>query len=198
MGRVLNLLVFTAVAFAAGAAADPTPGRGRLLVATELIEGDIFTKTVVLLLDYGDTGAAGFVVNRPTELTAAEVFDEDSALSDYKGTIYWGGPVEMVSIRALMNTDTPPEGAEKIIDSVYLVPLHDDLSDAPGLRVFIGYAGWSPGQLDRELAHGSWHLMPASSEHVFAKDPSQLWEQLAPRIEYRAAIVGTSFGSPGR
>jgi len=187
MRRIPAWLLLATLLSAGFAAAEPPAGKGDLLVATDLIEGDIFTKTVVLLLYHDDTGAAGFVVNRPTELTTDEVFDEDSALSDYTGTIYWGGPVEMVSVRALLNTDKPPEGAEKIIASVYLVPMADLLHDIPGLRIYLGYAGWSPGQLEHELAHGSWHVMPASSDLVFAKDPAGLWDKLAPRIEYRAA-----------
>jgi len=193
MGRFLQCLVLAAVLSAGAATAVPPAGKGDLLVATDLIEGDIFTKTVVLLLYHDDTGAAGFVVNRPTELTTDEVFDEDSALSDYTGTIFWGGPVEMVSVRALLNTDKPPESAEKIIDSVYLVPMDDDLHDMPGLRIYLGYAGWAPGQLEHELAHGSWHVMPAASDLVFAKDPAQLWDKLAPRIEYRASLAGKAY-----
>ena len=60
--------------------------------------------------------------------------------------------------------------------------------DSASLRFFIGYAGWAPGQLDNELAHGSWRVLPGSSEHIFAKEPRTLWQRLTPAQEQRAAM----------
>jgi putative transcriptional regulator len=98
----------------------------------------------------------------------------------------------MDSLRALMRTEEPPAEAEKIIDSVYLVSLDDALqqgpADAAKLRLFIGYAGWAPGQLDYEMARGSWRILPATDELVFAAEPRELWKQLAPLQEQRAAV----------
>ena len=159
-------------------------------MATDLVGGDIFVQTVILLLHYDETGAVGLVVNRPTEVGMDELVADDDAISAYSGPIYWGGPVQMNSLRALMSTDKAPEGAEIIIDSVYLVPVTDALEnapqDVPDLRLFMGYAGWAPGQLDHEMAKGSWHVVPASEDFVFAKDPGELWKQLVPPREHRA------------
>jgi putative transcriptional regulator len=98
----------------------------------------------------------------------------------------------MDSIRALMKTDTPAKGAEAIVGSVYLVPfddsLKDELADSSRVRFFLGYAGWAPGQLDRELAIGSWHVLPASDDVVFAQDPGLLWKRLAPQEDLRTAV----------
>jgi putative transcriptional regulator len=188
----LTRLAFAIWLLSATVAADESPAKGKLLVATELIRGDIFVQTVVLLLHYDETGAAGIVVNRPTEVALDEVLEDRHEYSDYGGRMYWGGPVQMNSIRALMQTDTPPKGAERIIGSVYLVPFNEDLrktlGDASRLHFFIGYAGWAPGQLDRELAIGSWHVLPASDDIVFAEDPAQLWRRLAPGEDLRTSI----------
>ena len=89
-------------------AAAEAPAKGKLLVATEVIRGDIFVQTVVLLLHYDKTGAAGLVVNRPTEVELDELLKEPGEYSDYGGRMYWGGPVQMNSIRALMQADSPP------------------------------------------------------------------------------------------
>jgi len=190
MSRILTWLVFAACLLPVAGGADESPARGNLLVATELVRGDIFVQTVVLLLHYDDTGAMGLVVNRPTELGMDELVVDDDALSGYSGAIYWGGPVQMNSLRALMHTDKAPGGAERIVDSVYLVSIDDVLTnalqDVPGLRLFIGFAGWDPGQLDHEMARGSWHVVPASADLVFAKDPGQLWKRLVPPREHRA------------
>ena len=191
MSRILTWLVFAVCLLPVTAGADESPARGKLLVATELVSGDIFVQSVVLVLQYDETGAMGLVVNRPTEVGMDELVVDDDAISNYSGPIYWGGPVQMNSLRALMQTDKAPGGAERIVDSVYLVSVNDALKnapqDVPGLRLFIGFAGWDPGQLDHEMARGSWHVVPASVDFVFAKDPGQLWKQLVPPREHRAA-----------
>jgi hypothetical protein len=95
-------------------------------------------------------------------------------------------------MRALLRTDTPPDDAEPVFGAVHLASMDENLlesaSSALNLRFFVGYAGWAPGQLERELAHGSWHVLPATEEVVFAKDPGSIWQQLLPAREYRVSI----------
>jgi putative transcriptional regulator len=161
---------------------DPEIDCLRGLAAAEVVQGELFADTVVLLLYYDETGAFGLVVNRPTDVKPEELLADEDALAGYGGTLFWGGPVQMDSLRALVLTEEPPEGAEKIIESVYLVSYEDALDGVPrdpsSLRFFIGYAGWAPGQLDNELAHGSWRIVPGSSELVFANEPETLWKRL--------------------
>ena len=191
MSRILTLFVIAAV-LPAIAAAEMRPAQGRLLVSTDVVQGELFAKTVVLLLHYDDTGAFGLFVNRPTDVEPRELLADDEAVENYRGTFYWGGPVQMDSLRALMRTDEPPKDAEKIVESVYLVSIEDALergaSDASSVRLLIGYAGWAPGQLDNEMSRGSWRVMPATDELVFADDPRSLWRQLMPAQEQRAAL----------
>ena len=191
MKRIVTWLVFVVWLLPVAAGADQQPAKGKLLVATELVQGDVFAQTVILLLHYDENGAMGIVVNRPTDIDPEELTADVDALSGYSGTLYWGGPVQMNSLRALLRTDTPPKGAQAIVDSVYQVHIDDGLKDSPtdpaSLRFFIGYAGWAAGQLDREMDRDSWHVVPASDEHVFAEDPRALWKRLTPPHEYRAA-----------
>lgn len=191
MQTIVTWLLFAAWLLPVVSIADQRPEKGKLLVATELVGGDVFGQTVILLLHYDENGAMGIVVNRPTDIEAEELIADVDAIYSYSGTIYWGGPVRMNSLRALLRTDTPPKGAEAIVDSVHLVQIDDLLENIPpdqaSLRFFIGHAGWHAGQLDREMEHGSWHVMPASDEHVFAEDPRALWKRLTPPREYRAA-----------
>lgn len=183
------------------ACGDPQPAKGKLLIATELVRGDVFAQTVILLLHYDENGAVGIVVNRPTDIEPEELVTDVEAFSGYSGTFFWGGPVQMDSLLALVRSDTPPEGAEAIIDSVHQVRIEDGLKDAPtdarNLRFFIGYAGWSAGQLDREMDRGSWHVVPASDEHVFAEEPRKLWKRLTPPREHRAATQQSGTLGPG-
>ncbi len=191
MNRIATWLVFGTWLLPATAPADQAPARGKLLVATEFVQGELFAETVVLLLHYNEHGAMGIVVNRPTEIDPEEILADVDAIPDYDGAIYWGGPVEMYSLRALQRTDSPPEGLDAIVGSVHLVPIDESLRRAPrdpeSLRLFIGYAGWSPGQLDNEIEFGSWHIVQAAEEHVFAKDPRTLWKELSPPSVHRAA-----------
>ncbi len=181
------------------AAAVQQPAKGMFLVATDGVRGEVFAQTVILLLHYDENGAMGIVVNRPTDVELAEVVDDIGLVSSYSGTLFWGGPVQMNSLRALLRTDSPPPGAEMVINSVYHVDIDDELTAAPSdpatLRFYIGYAGWAAGQLESELARGSWHVVPATDKHVFDEDPRTLWERLTRRThlvaEGRASRPGT-------
>lgn len=199
MKRIVACLLLVVWLLPAVAGADQQPAKGKLLVATELVYGDLFAQTVVLLLHYDEHGAMGIVVNRPTDVALKEVVADVDAFSGYSGTLYWGGPVQMNSLRALLRTDTPPKGAEAIVGSVHQVRIDDGLKDSPAdlasLRFFIGYAGWTAGQLDREMDRGSWHVVPASDESVFAEDPRALWKRLTPPREHRAAGQPSHTGS---
>jgi putative transcriptional regulator len=192
MIRFLTWIACVAVLLPTAGNADDAPAQGKLLVATEVVQGELFAKTVVLLLHYDETGAFGLVVNRPTDVRPEELLDDEEAIAGYQGTLFWGGPVQMDSLRALLHTDEPPEGAEKIIDSVHLISFDDAMelgpTDPARLRLFIGYAGWAPGQLEYELARGSWRVLPGTDELVFDAEPEKLWKQLAPAQEQRAAL----------
>ena len=174
------------------AGAGEQPARGKLLVATELVGGAFFAETVILLLNYDENGAMGIVVNRPTDVAVQDAVDDVDELAWYTGELFWGGPVQMDVLHALLRTDDPPEGVRAVVGSVYYVNTDEGLQDAPadeaGLRFFIGYAGWSAGQLDGELERGSWHVVPASDEAVFAEDPDALWKQLSPPVEHTAGL----------
>jgi len=192
MYRIATLLVFVACLTCTTAVADQKPAAGKFLVATDEVGGEIFARTVILLLHYDEIGAMGFVVNRPTEVTLGEILTDPEALRDYGGAkLHWGGPVQMSSVRALLRSDSPPEGAATIVDNIHLVPFDEamagSLTDTTSLRLFIGYASWAPGQLEGELAIRSWDVVPASADLVFAEDPGGVWERLVPVREDRAA-----------
>ena len=185
------LCVFSLLA--AAASAEPAPAKGRLLVATEVVGGDLFSETVILLLEYSDAGAMGLVVNRPTEVGLGELLEDSEEIPEPPPTVYWGGPVEMSKVSALGHKGGPDgEGADEVIESVYRLPFDEALenaaADPASVRFYLGYAGWAPGQLDYEMARDSWHVLPASDELVFSEDPKQLWQRLRPAQEYRAAV----------
>lgn len=175
------------------AAADAVgPAAGKFLVATGVIRGPTFAESVILLLHYDATGAAGLIVNRRTDVALDDALSDLDAADGYDGSLYYGGPVQPYTLRALQRSDRSPDDALHLVDDVYLVPLRDDLfDDAPdeeALRFYIGYAGWSPGQLDEELSRGSWSVVAATADLVFAPDPERTWRRLAPPELIRASL----------
>ncbi len=178
-----------------GINAEEDLGKGKLLVATEVVQGRAFAETVILLLKYDATGAVGLVVNRPTEALPAQALPELAGLDRYEGTLYWGGPVELFTLRALLHSDAPPDSAVPIFDRVHLALLDENLLDGASsnsnLRFFVGYAGWAPGQLEQELAFGSWHIVAATEALVFADDPGGIWRRLLPPPVRRVSVDRT-------
>lgn len=192
MGRFLISVLLLCCAVPSGVAADEDPAKGKFLVATDLVRGPVFQESVILLLNYDSTGAVGLIVNQPTEAAPEKALPDFEGLDGYDGKLYYGGPVDVFTLRALMRSDEPPENAIPIVDDVHIVPLAESLLDnAPdpsALRFFVGYAGWSPGQLDGELARGSWHIVQATEELVFTDEPEEIWRQLAPIPVFRASV----------
>jgi len=198
MSNFSRFLAVVCCFVSAGVSADQVPATGKLLVATDEVRGPYFAKTVVLLLHHDETGTLGIVVNRPIEASAIESLLVNEDLTAHRGSFYWGGPLSQSTVRALLRTDTPPEDAVQIFDAVHLVNVDEALlataSDAAELRFFVGYAGWSAGQLEHELAFDSWHILPATEELVFAEDTGDIWRKLLPSREYRAAADRTESG----
>jgi len=191
MNRFPTLLALACCTISTGVIAAEFLGKGKLLVATDVVSGGAFEETVILLLNYDANGAAGLVINRPMEASPAQALPEISALDHYDGPLYWGGPVELFTLRALRLSDAPLDNAVRIFDDVYLVPLEDNLLDRAAskanLRFFAGYAGWAAGQLDRELATGSWQILAATEAIVFTDDPGGIWRRLLPPTLLRAS-----------
>ena len=193
MNRIPTVLAVACCAIALGVNAEEQLGKGQLLVATEVVQGPAFAESVILLLHYdATTGAVGLVVNRLTKALPADALPELAGLDRYEGMVYWGGPVKLFTLRALLISDAPPENAVPVFGTVHLAPLDENLLDGPSsnanLRFFMGYAGWAPGQLEQELALGSWHIVAATEALVFADDPDAIWRRLLPPRVHRVSV----------
>lgn len=188
----LSILAVYCCVVTTGSYADEDLATGKLLVATDEVRGSTFVETVILLLHYDESGALGLIINRPTEAMPKELLPDLEGLRDYDGNAYWGGPVRLATMRALHRTNKPQDDEIHVFDSVHQMPLDEQLpsgaTDATSLRFFIGYAGWSPGQLDREVLFGSWHIIKATEEAVFTEHPEMIWNTLSPPQHYRAAV----------
>jgi putative transcriptional regulator len=161
---------------------------GQLLVATPQIEEGVFARSVVLMLHHDDDGAQGLVLNRPIDADIDAVLPgwEEHASSPAK--VFQGGPVQLDSALGLVVVpgDSPdPTGVRRLFGSVALVDLDVQprlvVPSVAGLRIFAGYAGWSPGQLEDEIATGSWFVVDSESRDVFTDEPDDLWQRVLRR-----------------
>lgn len=155
---------------------------GRLLVAMPHLRDPRFQETVVLLADYGSRGAMGLVLNRPTALDRRQAFDpRDSAAQE---PLFFGGPVQTDRNLVLMESEAPVAGAVALLPGLYLLHKAEDverLLQDPGqkrFRLFSGYAGWGPQQLEHEIYQGDWLVLPAHTELIMESLPEALWPRL--------------------
>ena len=165
------------------------PAKGMFLVADEGMVDPRFKARVILLIQHDAHGSAGLIVNRSSRLQLNAVLPKDSQLDLQGRTLSYGGPVEPNTLLALVKVHrNPPQPAEEILTGLYLtgVGVLDVWPDFDGevinYRAFVGYTGWAPGQLNHEMQRGSWHVVPADEDSVFAGRDETLWEDLNSRI----------------
>ncbi|MBB4957942.1 putative transcriptional regulator [Micromonospora polyrhachis] len=161
---------------------------GRLLVATPALKDPNFDRTVVLLVAHEAGGALGVVLNRATEVAVSDVLGEWGALARDPAVLFEGGPVQPESAICLARMRTPVrrlKGFHPISGSIGTVDLSADpdrlREGVSGIRVFAGYAGWSPGQLEAEISGGSWFVLDALPGDAFVERPDDLWPMVLRR-----------------
>lgn len=158
--------------------------RGQLLIAGPSLVDPNFWRTVVLVGEHSEEGALGVVLNRASDAAVDETVPELAILADDLGQVHVGGPVQPSAIVVLADFLEPERAASLVLDSVGFLPAEVDpttLGELRRARVFAGYAGWGPGQLDDELEEGSWIVEPALAEDVFTSEPDTLWSDVLRR-----------------
>jgi putative transcriptional regulator len=174
------------------------PAAGRLLVANPLLPDPNFDRTVVLLLAHSDEGALGVVLNRPSEMLVGSPLPGWASLAADPPVVFLGGPVSHESVICLANSSGHPsstsaEGWQAVTETVGTLDLSLD-PDAVStrfrqLRVFAGYAGWAPGQLESEMDAGAWWVVQAEPGDVFSDAPERLWTRVLRRQPNSLAMV---------
>ena len=174
------------------------PTKGMLLVATPPLADPNFDRTVVLLLEHGAGGSLGLVLNRPSELPVAAALPGWEDLTADPPVVFTGGPVASEAAIAIGTRAGPPvrAGWEPVVGDVGTIDLHVDPEEAAAelgaVRIFAGYAGWSPGQLDGELAAGAWLVLPATPRDALDPDPDDLWRRVLLRQGGRTAWLANA------
>lgn len=180
--------VFSLVLLASAAQIQAEPPNGVLLVAKPGLLDPNFRETVVLVTQTADASTVGVILNRPT-----------AGKHDKTGEpLSFGGPVMREVMVALFRSERAPEAAAfHVLKGIYLTmhPLNIEAllergagRAQPRYRLFMGFAGWAPGQLERELARDDWFVLPASAELVFRANTSGMWEELVRKARGRLAM----------
>ncbi len=170
--------------------------RGRLLLATPPLADPNFDRTVVVLLEHTDEGALGVVLNRPSSTTLAEALPEWHAVAAAPAVAYIGGPVApeaLIGLARVITSEPDPETFTQLFGNLGTVDLGRDAATIIGLetvRVFAGYAGWGPGQLEGELDVNAWIVAELDERDPFDRDPVDLWRTVLIRQGGDLAVLG--------
>ena len=149
--------------------------KGRLLVATPALGDPNFERTVVLLLEHNEEGAAGVVLNRPTDMELVGHLPDWEDRAALPGVVFVGGPVQPTGVICLalsgdaietVDPTQPPEDVGAVVDRI---------------RVFAGYAGWGPGQVEAEIMEGAWFVVDGLPDDAMSDHPDDLWRAVLRR-----------------
>jgi putative transcriptional regulator len=155
--------------------------QGQFLIASPHLRDPNFAQSVVLVLEHHDEGALGVIINRDSQLALRDVWRQvDDSPCDCEACVSLGGPVQgpMIALHG-----HPQYSEAEIVAGVYVATERDKLcglvdQNLQPFRVFTGYAGWGPGQLEGELEAGGWLRAAGNAEHVFSQDVTGLWHDI--------------------
>ena len=157
---------------------------GTILLAEPFMVDPNFKRSVVLLCDHTkEEGTVGFVLNKNLGLQINELILEFPA---FDAEVFYGGPVQTDSIHYIHNVGDILDNSTKVVDGVWWggdfeklkFLIASDLVQPQNIRFFVGYSGWSPGQLDKEMSSGSWVISEMFANYLFKSKADSLWQQV--------------------
>jgi putative transcriptional regulator len=196
---------FIAAAILLAPASSPAHSRkpedlavGKLLVVPRDAPDPLFSESVVILVHYDRTSALGLIVNRRSTVPIARALRDLKDSSRHTDPIFVGGPVELTGVMALLRSpagsQSAPRDSARVLGTTYLLTSKQGLERAlkevkndDNLRVYVGYCGWSGGQLEREVRLGGWYIFGGKEDMVFDARPDGLWTRLIRLTELEIA-----------
>jgi putative transcriptional regulator len=191
MGRGLRLRravgALCALLLLCGASGPASAAGGKALTAILIIaRGELtdpsFGDSIVLVMNNLAPAPVGIIVNRPTPIAVSQLFPDLKGVSRLHDKVYFGGPVELESVWFLFRAAKMPEHAVQAFDDIYLSADRELLlqllgrpKPMDGLRIFVGHAGWAPGQLQAEIGRGAWTAERANSTAIFNGGSEHPW-----------------------
>ncbi len=165
-----------------GTKAKMHPERGKILIAEPFLQGPYFARSIVLLTEHGKEGSVGFVINKSTDVYPDEVIED---LFNFSGELFIGGPVSSNTLHYIHTLGHLVPGSIKITSSIFWGGDFDKLKKLinkgvatnESVRFFAGYSGWSPGQLEYEIAENSWIVSSIDDQKIMSTDVSMIWKE---------------------
>jgi putative transcriptional regulator len=187
-----------------GAAQSMRPedlAQGKIVITSRDSPDPHFSNSVIVLAHYDQTGALGLMLHYKSDLPIQKALKGIAGAEKRSDTVFVGGPVELPVAFALLRANSAPTGVSRVTSDLYLMTSKQSLAaaltegrPASDLRVFIGYSGWGPGQLEREVRRSGWYIFSYDENIVFDEHPDTLWNRLIEKTERRLAI----FQAPNR
>ena len=161
-------------------------GKGFFLIANPVLPDPNFSRTVVLLCNHNEEGSFGLVVNRTADLKASEIFAGHEFPNVVDNKIYVGGPVSQSQVFFLCRSHEPIINMETVCPGIQMGMQWDSLdrvvsflkNPARAIRLYLGYSGWSAGQLAGEMEHRSWLTCHARDSFVFGERENEIWHDV--------------------
>ena|GEM_PF-552657 len=195
-GGLLVAGVLTAVLQLAQYKLDQPLSTGSILLANEKLGDPNFAESVILIVRYDEeAGTVGLVINDRTEIPLSRIFPK--AKRENSDPVYKGGPVAAGAVQALLRSPEKMDQARHVTADVYVSGAKDlidqSVSSRQGpskFRVYLGYAGWAPGQLEAEIRAGAWSVMRGTPKIIFDENPDSLWNRLMRESHMQMAAAG--------
>lgn len=158
---------------------------GKILVTPHDAPDPLFAESVIVLVQYSGTGALGLMINKRTTVPVSRALEGVTNASKHSEPVFVGGPVQLDTVFALARAALRPEGAAEVFGNIHFISMKAALekalagaSNPNGLRVYAGYCGWGPHQLENEMRLGGWYIFDRSEDLTFDADPATLWTRL--------------------
>ncbi len=171
--------------------------KGKLLLDGGALYGSFFHRTIVLICHHDEEGAFGLVLNKVSGTTLSDVLVANLPETIRNYPVYFGGPVQPTALSYIYLPDFISDS--NVIDHLKvghsvddLIDIGESLTESSKLKIFAGYAGWSPGQLDDEIRRKAWLTHPASLDMIFTSNPNKLWENIIRTKGWKYKLIADS------
>lgn len=164
-------------------AVHPKIDNGQLLAAEPFMSDPYFRRAVILLCEHHAQGTIGFILNKKIDMFINDLMSD---FPEFEADVYYGGPVQTDTLHYMHNIGEILDDSVKVSDGVWWggdfnklkFLITQDLVKPENIRFFVGYSGWSTGQLQEELEHGSWVQAEMDANYLFKLKPTRLWRHV--------------------
>ncbi|HPG06920.1 MAG TPA: YqgE/AlgH family protein [Saprospiraceae bacterium] len=173
---------------------DREAAKGQILLAEPFMVDPNFRRSVVLLCEHQTDGSIGFILNKPLKMNVSELIAD---FPEFESEVYFGGPVATDTIHYIHNVGELLEESVEVNRGVYWggdfsklkFLISSKLVEPGNIRFFVGYSGWSSGQLHEELGYGSWVIADMHANYLFKSHPASLWKQVMSNKGHNYEII---------